>query len=154
MHGLRSIAWVRYRRCCWSPTIFDAASACQFSCLPTLIVNEIRFLWTEAFGQAQKDRRSRRKKLCSVLISHPHTLFSLSIFRKSLRFLVKGLGTKRAYSTAKRLSRLNYAGSLPSLSACARWKSLSRLLNDRAAKSLNFSEFIPESYVKYAGSRG
>ena len=45
---------------------------CQFSCLPTLIVNEIRFLWKEAFGQAPKDRRSRRKDLCFILISYPH----------------------------------------------------------------------------------
>ena len=51
-----------------------------FSCLPTLIVNENRFLWTQAFGQAQKDRRSWRKKRCSVLVSSPDPVLSLSIF--------------------------------------------------------------------------
>ena len=51
---------------------------------------------------------------------------------KSLRLqaFLKDLGTKRAYSTAKRFARLNYAGRLVSLSACARWKSLRRLLNE------------------------
>ena len=104
-----------------------------FSCLPTLIVNENRFLWTQAFGQAQKERRIWRKKRCSVLISSLDPVLSLSIFCLSpfacKRFL-KGLGTKRAYSTAKRFAKLNYAGRLVSLSACARWKSLRRLLNE------------------------
>ena len=61
--------------------------------------------------------------------SGPLTVDFLS---KSLRLqaFLKGLGTKRAYSTAKRFARLNYAGRLVSLSACARWKSLRRLLNE------------------------
>ena len=61
--------------------------------------------------------------------SGPLTVDFLS---KSLRLqaFLKGLGTKRAYSTAKRFARLNYAGCLVSLSACARWKSLRRLLNE------------------------
>ena len=51
-----------------------------FSCWPTLIVNEIRFLWTQAFGQGQKARRSRRKKRCSVLVSSRDPVLSRSIF--------------------------------------------------------------------------
>ena len=61
--------------------------------------------------------------------SGPLTVDFLS---KSLRLqaFLKGLGTKRAFSTAKRFARLNYAGRLVSLSACARWKSLRRLQNE------------------------
>ena len=47
-----------------------------------------------------------------------------------LQAFLKGLGTKRAYSSAKRFAKLNYAGRLVSLSACARWKSLRRLLSE------------------------
>ena len=55
----------------------------RFSCLPTLIVIEIRFLWIQAFCQAQKDRRSWKKKRCSALVSSPDPVLSLSIFRLS-----------------------------------------------------------------------
>ena len=47
-----------------------------------------------------------------------------------LQAFLKGLGTKRAYSTAKRFANLNYTGHVLSLSACARWKSVCRLLNE------------------------
>ena len=102
------------------------------SCLPTLSQWKSVSMDT-SLRPSTKGSSKLEKEAMFCLGQFPWSSpLTVDFLTKSLRLqaFLKGLGTKRAYSTAKRFAKLNYAGRLVSLSACARWKSLRRLLNE------------------------
>ena len=125
----RSTAWLRHRRCHWLPTFLT----------PPGSIFLLAYLKSMKFGFYGHKPSAKCKRIVEVgersdvlswlvpLIRSSHCPFSVKSLR--LQAFLKGWGTKRAYSRAKRFARLNYARCLVSLSACARWKSLRCLLN-------------------------
>ena len=83
------------------------------------------------FGFYGHKPSAKRKRIVEVGERSDVLSWSVPLIRSShCRAFLKGLGTNSAYSTAKRFAKLNYAGRLVSLSACTRWQSLRRLLNE------------------------